>query len=591
VSGAQDNRIAWNIFDDISSAAIQIGGVSAEDARPATPEGISENNLVLDNVITDVGTEFVDAAGIFLGFGRNNRIEGNFIQNVPWSGIAVGWGWGLLDDPFFPGLPGATPGMWGTFATPTVMEGNQIVGNTITEFVQVVWDGGAVYTTGSQGTSPGNGTLIAGNYAYDKRPDGGSNVFYTDGGSRFVTLSGNVSFGNEQGVLDFGPVFSIEDPLNVFNPLAILPLANGRPYGSDIGGCVTHGDIIYLANRWQNLWDSAPFAFNPSDWPLNPVYYDPCQYIDPTTGIQYPIDLQFVLDTIISGLGAATDLGSTDDTLVFVRPTAVSVTRLDTMAGTASFGLMSLDDGVTTTLLANAVGSSANALGYDAGASAAWLASEGQAIGSAVATAPLGEGVWLPTATVGGAGLDLASVQRTGNSLLATFEGGYQASFSLGGTRAIPNGVAGEQAVVTVQRLAAYENGIAFYAADQVSGAIVVDDAVLLPGDPGYLAGALALAMSDGVVLQAGELPGYGQQATFDALSLTDARNYGLLVMANGGQQIYSSYSAANPGGAVQILTFGDPSGGVTYGIEDILVTSGASDRDYNDLLVTLGVA
>lgn len=297
-----------------------------------------------------------------------------------------------------------------------------------------------------------------------------------------------------------------------------------------------------------------------------------------------------MLNTVISGLGAATDLGSTADTLVFVRPTAVSVTRLDTMAGTASFGLMSLDEGVTTTLLANAMGSSANALGYLADAGPAWLASEGQAIGSAVATAPLGEGVWLPTATVGGADLGLASVQRTGNSLLATFEGGYQASFSLGGTRAIPNGEAGEQAVVTVQRLAAYENGIAFYAADQVSGAIVVGDAVLLPGDPGYLAGALAVAMNDGVVLQAGELPGYGQQATFDTLSLTDARNYGLLVMVNGGQQIYSSYSAANPGGAVQILTFGDPSGGVTYGIEDILVTSGASDRDYNDLLVTLGL-
>lgn len=589
VSGPKDNRIAWNIFDDISSAAIQIGGVSTEDARPTAPAGVSENNLVLDNIITNVGAEFVDAAGIFLGFGRNNRIEGNFIQSVPWSGIAVGWGWGLLDDPFFPGLQGATPDMWGTFTTPTVMEGNQIVGNTITEFVQVVWDGGAIYTTGSQGTSPGNGTLIADNYAYNKRPDGGSNVFYTDGGSRFVTLDGNVSFGNEQGVLDLGPAFKLTDPLNVHNPLAALVLGNGLPYGSDIGGCVTYGDIIYFANRWQNLWDSTPFAFNPSDWPFNPLYYDICQYIDPTTNIQYPIDLQFVLNTIIRGLGAATDLGSTDDTLVFVQPTAVSVTRLDAMAGTASFGLMSLDDGVTTTLLANATGSSANALGYLAGASPAWLASEGQALGSAIATAPLGEGVWLPTASVGGAELDLASVQRTGNSFLATFEGGYQASFSLGGTRAIPSGEAGGQAVVTVQRLAAYKNGIAFYAADQVRGGIVVDGAVLLPGDPGYLAGALAVATTDGVVLQAGELPGYGQQATFEALSLTDARNYGLLVMVNGGEQIFSSYSAANPGGAVQILTFGDPSGGVTYGIEDILVTSGASDRDYNDLLVTLG--
>jgi hypothetical protein len=49
---------------------------------------------------------------------------------------------------------------------------------------------------------------------------------------------------------------------------------------------------------------------------------------------------------------------------------------------------------------------------------------------------------------------------------------------------------------------------------------------------------------------------------------------------------IYSSFSAANPDGATQMMAFGSPGVGITYGIEDVFVGSGLSDRDYNDLIV-----
>ena len=41
-------------------------------------------------------------------------------------------------------------------------------------------------------------------------------------------------------------------------------------------------------------------------------------------------------------------------------------------------------------------------------------------------------------------------------------------------------------------------------------------------------------------------------------------------------------------GGAVQVMALGDSGQGVTFGLEDQL-TSGRSDRDFNDLLVTIG--
>ena len=332
VSGAQDNTVTSNTFLDTSGAAIQLGGVNAQDARPTSDSGISRDNVINGNVIDGAGVEFIDAPGIMVGYAQNTDITNNSISNTAWSGIALGWGWGLRDqwivfDPSlgqyldmgsFPGLDGATPAMWGINDTPTVMGGNEIVGNTITNFLQKGWDGGAIYTTGFQdgnyladlGTS---GTLIADNVAYDKTPSGGGNVFYTDGGSRFLEITNNVLFGNPTGKINFGVPFAVSDGLNANNPLALLPLANSLDYGSDIGGCFTYGDILYLENHWENLWTANPFSQNPSQWPANPLYFDPgkhgtssdpLQDVAALPGAPYPTGLQFVSNTQITTIGS-----------------------------------------------------------------------------------------------------------------------------------------------------------------------------------------------------------------------------------------------------------------------------------------------
>jgi hypothetical protein len=94
--------------------------------------------------------------------------------------------------------------MWGLYETPTTSRGNRILNNRIHNFLMELWDGGAIYSLGQQGTSAADGELIAGNVAYGKRPAAGGNIFYTDGGSRYVTLFENVSFDNPVGVSDFG---------------------------------------------------------------------------------------------------------------------------------------------------------------------------------------------------------------------------------------------------------------------------------------------------------------------------------------------------------------------------------------------------
>lgn len=241
-TGSQNDAIVGNRFEDISSSAIELGGVSAIDARPRSTGQLTVDNVIADNLATNVGREYQDAAGIYVGFTTHSVVEHNDIGNVPWSGIAIGWGWGLLDPGSFTGVPGAVKGEWGTYRTPTASQRNVISDNRIHGFLQVLWDGGAIYTLGQQGTSTSNGELMAGNVASGKRRLAGGNTFYTDGGSRYVTLEQNVSLDNTPGVTNFGPC-RLSDSLSVCGVVA--------PYGSDRGGCRPYGDLTYRQNYWQ----------------------------------------------------------------------------------------------------------------------------------------------------------------------------------------------------------------------------------------------------------------------------------------------------------------------------------------------------
>ena len=57
------------------------------------------------------------------------------------------------------------------------------------------------------------------------------------------------------------------------------------------------------------------------------------------------------------------------------------------------------------------------------------------------------------------------------------------------------------------------------------------------------------------------------------------------LRLVNGDRSnIYSSFSAANPGGSVQMINLGTTKTGLVLGFEDLAAKSG--DGDYNDLVV-----
>jgi len=246
-TGSQDNTIINNSFTDISSTALQVGGLSPIDARPNKAQKTS-HNLVQNNTISYTGQDYYDTAGMFVGFTTGTRVTHNTIMHTPWSSLAIGWGWGLLDDPSFPGVPTAIPGMWGNYDTPTIVSNNEISSNKFEYFVEKLWDGGAIYTNGSQGPDFAHGLMIKWNVAEDKRPAGGSNIYYTDGGSQYVTLQQNVSLNDPVGIADFGPCLTGS---SIPNYCAITGVA----YGSDFGGCLPVGNLTYKDNYFLDPID------------------------------------------------------------------------------------------------------------------------------------------------------------------------------------------------------------------------------------------------------------------------------------------------------------------------------------------------
>ncbi|MGH8275002.1 MAG: right-handed parallel beta-helix repeat-containing protein [Gammaproteobacteria bacterium] len=249
-SGSQDIDIENNTFTDISSSAIEAGGFTQQAMRPNSAQKVS-NITIANNNISYTGRDYYDSAGIFVAYTTGTTITHNTINHTPWSSIAIGWGWGLFDPGSFPGLPGATSGMWGQYDTPTIMSNNKITHNLFENFLEKLWDGGAIYANGAQGPDFAHGLLIEENVAVDKRSAAGSNIYYTDGGTSYVTLKQNVSLYNPVGTVNFGPC----TVGSIIVGSAIIPecaLTGITSYGADMGGCLPVGHLKYIQNYFED---------------------------------------------------------------------------------------------------------------------------------------------------------------------------------------------------------------------------------------------------------------------------------------------------------------------------------------------------
>jgi hypothetical protein len=273
-------------------------------------------------------------------------------------------------------------------------------------------------------------------------------------------------------------------------------------------------------------------------------------------------------------------------TLQFSQDTPFTLWRADNGTTPVTFGLQGGSQSLI--LLRDATGGSSGSINPQNALSGdpltGWLASEGLAVGSrtVVNGLPLAGITWTPTATSNGQPLALLDLSQDGNQITARFSGGITAVFGLQGTGQAPSPTPIRPAV-EVQRLAGYDNALAFYALDSITG--MVDG--INPGESGYLQKALARSEASGLLLAAGDLPPYGASRQYTDLPLDPNRSYGALLLVDGDRsRLYSSFAAANPGGVAQMINLGSSRTGLVLGFEDLPATRG--DADYNDLVVNI---
>lgn len=289
---------------------------------------------------------------------------------------------------------------------------------------------------------------------------------------------------------------------------------------------------------------------------------------------------------------AGLSVGS-ESSLLFSRDLPITLVRSDSLPGRVSFGLRQSGSTLPVWLLENATPASSAALDtarlFISSGNGSWLASEGQRQGgSAASRTNLAAGSWSPVARdANGKELSVESISVSANTAVVEFSGGIQARYGTAGTGTLSSPEPSGPPVVTIKRLGFQENGLGFYPFDPLTGAIEIHGRTLLPGESGYLQGALDLARAESLLLSPSQLPSFGSEVTFTDLSLDPARSYALLLLRNGdSEDLSSSFASANPDGIVTMQSFAAPGRGVIFGVEDL--KPAIADFDFNDLSVIL---
>ncbi|WP_157208121.1 right-handed parallel beta-helix repeat-containing protein [Mariniflexile maritimum] len=175
--GTNHNTIIGNLFKDIGGTAINVGVFSDESFEahlpynPKDERDVCSNEVITDNLITNVANEDWGTVGIAAGFVKNITIAHNEISDVSYTGISLGWGW--------------TP-------SSSVMRNNKITANKIHHYAKHLHDVAGIYTLSSQPNSSIEENYINNVYHSPYAHDPYLWLYlYTDEGSSFFSVKNN----------------------------------------------------------------------------------------------------------------------------------------------------------------------------------------------------------------------------------------------------------------------------------------------------------------------------------------------------------------------------------------------------------------
>lgn len=171
---AENNAVVGNEIAGAGGNGVMIGEPSTDPALTA------KNNRVSNNRIHHCGATFFGCVGVWAGITEGTVVEHNEIHDLPYTGVSVGWVWN---------------------PTPSPCRDNRVERNHIHHVMQVLSDGGGIYTLGRQ-----EGTVLRGNLIHDVPINAGraeSNGMFIDEGSSQLLIEKNVIYGTARSPIRF----------------------------------------------------------------------------------------------------------------------------------------------------------------------------------------------------------------------------------------------------------------------------------------------------------------------------------------------------------------------------------------------------
>lgn len=167
----KNSDLVGNEIYEISAGAISIGENDDTTNNMRTASNITDINI-LNNYIHNVSQDYWECSAITVFFPQNTTIANNEICYFPYSGFHIGWGWSTTAENSLKNL--------------------KIMNNYIHDLFQgYMYDGGAIYTLGKTGDTPGvERSVISGNYIEDVGTKGA--YIYNDDGSANYLVENNV---------------------------------------------------------------------------------------------------------------------------------------------------------------------------------------------------------------------------------------------------------------------------------------------------------------------------------------------------------------------------------------------------------------
>lgn len=159
VSGVKDIRIEKNLFRGVGGNGVLVGptytGMYNEDENgnktwiiPHDDEREFNINVYTENnYITDIGWQEYGSCAVIYTYSVNSKINRNTISNVRYTGISSGWGWDT------------------TATSYDFYKGIEIGYNRITGVMNLLADGGAIYTVGVQQGARIHDNYVGENYS------------------------------------------------------------------------------------------------------------------------------------------------------------------------------------------------------------------------------------------------------------------------------------------------------------------------------------------------------------------------------------------------------------------------------------------